>query len=210
MPKGVSFLFYIHMKQKFELEIDCPEGCKPIVEGTTIKFVSDKLDWKEIKTVEQVLDYCKKYFYQESVALINNLNYLDEQDYEYWIILYRLIVMAITDNEEISLTKGDIYYPYVQFCELGKEKTCFGDTIIGHISYEGNTYTVVGGSAHCGSRAGLGCFVSYAGVSRSAAVVGFRSVSLFEKAKHISKYFGKVVFYIMYGGTNCNWEWKNL
>ena len=87
------------MKQKFELEIDCPEGCKPI---------SDKPDWKEIKTVEQVLDYCKKYFYQESVALINNLNYLDEQDYEYWIILYRLIVMAITDNEEISLTKGDI------------------------------------------------------------------------------------------------------
>lgn len=210
MPKGVSFLFYIHMKQKFELEIDCPEGCKPIIEGTTIKFVSDKPDWKEIKTVEQVLDYCKKYFYQESVALINNLNYLDEQDYEYWIILYRLIVMAITDNEEISLTKGDIYYPYVQFCELGKEKSCRGDTIIGHISYGGNIYAVVGSDALGGSRAGLGGFYSHDGVSFSRAHLGFRSVSLSEKAQHISKYFGKVVFYIMYGGTNCNWEWKNL
>lgn len=210
MPKGVSFLFYIHMKQKFELEIDCPVGCKPIVEGTTIKFVSNKPDWKEIKTVEQVLDYCKKYFYQESVALINNLNYLDEQDYEYWIILYRLIVMAITDNEEVSLTKGDRYYPYVQFCELGKEKNCWGDTTVGYISYEGNTYAVVGGPAYDGSGAGLGGFVSAGGVSHSGGGVGFRSVSLSEKAQHISKYFGKVVFYIMCGGTNCNWEWKNL
>lgn len=198
------------MKQKSELEIDCPEGCEPIVEGTTIKFVSDKPDWKEIKTVEQVLDYCKKYFYQESVALINNLNYLDEQDYEYWIILYRLIVMATTNNEKVSLTKGDRYYPYVQFCELGKEKNCWGDTTVGYISYEGNTYAVVGGHAHYGLGAGLGDFDSNGGVSASFAAVGVRSVSLSEKARHISKYFGKVVFYIMYGGTNCNWEWKNL
>ena len=58
MPKGVSFLFYIHMKQKFELEIDCPEGCKPIVEGTTIKFVSDKPDWKEIKKNNNDISIC--------------------------------------------------------------------------------------------------------------------------------------------------------
>lgn len=210
MPKGVSFLFYIHMKQKFELEIDCPKGYKPIVEGTTIKFVSNKPDWKEIKTVEQVLDYCKKYFYKESVALINNLNYLDEQDYEYWIILYRLIVMAITDNEEISLTKGDIYYPYVQFCELGKEKSCWGDTIIGHISYGDNIYAVVGNYSIASSCTGLGYFSLSDGISYSTTDLGFRVVSLLEKAQHISKYFGKVVFYIMYGGTNCNWEWKNL
>ena len=208
MPKGISFLFYIHMKQKFELEIDCPEGCKPIVDGTTIKFVSDKPDWKKITTVEQVLEYCKKYFFQESVALINNLNYLDEQDYEYWITLCRLIVIAITDNEKISLTEGNRYYPYVQFCKPGKEKSCLGDTIIGHISYEGDTYTVVGGRAVTGSLAGLGYFYSYFGVSYSFTDIGFWSVSTLEKAQHISKYFGKVVFYIMYGGTNCNWKWN--
>ena len=195
------------MKQKFELEIDCPEGCKPIVEGTTIKFVSNKPDWKEIKTVSQALDYCKKYFNKEYASLIATLNCLSIQEYEYWIVLYRLIVMAITDNEKASLTEGNIYYPYVQFCKLGREKNCWGDTTVGHISYEGNTYTVVGGDAYYGSWAGLGYFYSDDGVSHSFAGVGFRSVSLLEKAQHISKYFGKVVFYIMYGGTNCDWKW---
>lgn len=195
------------MKQKFELEIDCPEGCKPIVEGTTIKFVSDKPDWKEIKTVSQALDYCKKYFNKESASLLINLGCLDEQDYEYWIVLYRLIVMAITDNEKVSLTEGSRYYPYVQFCRLGKEKNCWGDTTVGYISYNGNTYAVVGCDAHDGSEAGLGYFNSGDGVSHSNANFGFRSVSLLEKAQHISKYFGKVVFYVMYGGTNCDWKW---
>ena len=191
------------------IEIDCPEGCKPIVEGTTIKFVSDKPDWREIKTVSQALDYCKKYFNTESASLITNLEYLTERDYEYWIVMYRLIVMAITDNEKASLIEGDLYYPYVQFCKLGKEKNCWGDTTVGYISYNGNSYAVVGGSAHHGSKAGLGGFDSYYGVSYSSAIFGFRAVSLLEKAQHISKYFGKVVFYIMYGGTNCDWKWVN-
>lgn len=195
------------MKQKFELEIDCPEGCKPIVEGTTIKFVSNKPDWKEIKTIEQVLQYCRKYFYKEYTPLFINLGCLGEQDYEYWVILYRLIVMAITDNEKASLTEGSSYYPYVQFCKLGKEKNCWGDTTVGHISYNGDTYAVVGGGASDGSEAGLGGFHSHYCVSGSYTYFGFRSVSLLEKAQHISKYFGKVVFYIMYGGTNCNWKW---
>lgn len=195
------------MKQKFELEIDCPEGCKPIVEGTTIKFVSSKPDWKEIKTVSQVLDYCKKYFSQEFKALIYNLNRLNEQDYEYWVILYRLIVMAITDNEKVSLTEGSRYYPYVQFCRLGKEKNCWGDTTVGYISYNGNSYAVMGGDAVTSSQAGLGYFNSSASVSSSCSSVGFRTVPTLKKAQHISKYFGKVVFYIMYGGTNCNWKW---
>ena len=167
------------MKQKFELEIDCPEGCKPIVEGTTIKFVSGKPDWKEIKTVSQALDYCKKYFNKESASLIATLNCLSIQEYEYWIVLYRLIVMAITDNEKASLIEGDLYYPYVQFCKLGKEKNCWGDTTVGHISYEGNTYAVMGGSALDDSFAGLGDFSSDLDVSYSTATVGFRSVSLF-------------------------------
>ena len=196
------------MKQKFELEIDCPEGCKPIVDGTTIKFVSDKPDWKKITTVEQVLEYCKKYFFQESMCLINNLSYLDEQDYEYWTTLYRLIVIAITDNEKVDLIKGNLYYPCVQFCRENSIENCWGDKVVGHITYQGERYAVVGGDAYYGSKAGLGFFNSHHGVSISRAYVGFRSVSLLEKAQHISKYFGKVVFYIMYGGTNCNWKWN--
>ena len=170
--------------------------------------VPAKSNWKDIKTIDQVIKYCKKYFNKESTSLITNLEYLTEKDYEYWVILYRLIVMAITDNEKVSLTKRNLYYPYVQFCKLGKENNCWGDTTVGHISYEGNTYAVIGGNANFGSSAGLGYFDSTYDVSHSFLSIGFRSVSLLEKAKHISKYFGKVVFYIMYGGTNCDWKWE--
>ena len=170
--------------------------------------VPAKSNWKDIKTIDQVIKYCKKYFNKESTSLITNLEYLTEKDYEYWVVLYRLIVMAITDNEKISLIEGNLYYPYVQFCKLGKEKNCWGDTTVGHISYEGNTYAVVSGSATDGSSAGLGHFFSFDGMSYSFAFVSFRSVSILEKAQHISKYFGKVVFYIMYGGINCDWKWE--
>ena len=169
--------------------------------------VPAKSNWKDIKTIDQVIEYCKKYFNKESASLIATLNCLSIQEYEYWIVLYRLIVMAITDNEKVNLIKGSIWQPYVQFCKLGKEKNCWGDTTVGHISYEGNTYAVMGGSALDDSFAGLGDFSSDLDVSYSTAVVGFRAVSLLEKAQHISKYFGKVVFYIMYGGTNWDWKW---
>ena len=174
-----------------------------------IKPIPDKSNWKEIKTIEQVLQYCRKYFYKEYTPLLINLSCLDEQDYEYWVILYRLIVMAITDNEKISLIEGDLYYPYVQFCKLGREKECWENIIIGHISYESNTYSVIGNNAIYCSRTGLGGLFLETGTSNPCATLGFRVVSTLEKAKHISKYFGKVVFYIMYGGINCDWKWIN-
>lgn len=206
MPKGISFLFLYHMKYK--VEIEGPEGCKPVVDGTTIRFVPCKPDWQEIKTVEQVIDYCEKYFKEESRSLRDRLNYFSSSDYyEYWFSLYRLIVMAITDNEKVDLIKGNLYYPYVQFCREDCIKNCWGDKVVGHITYQGKRYAVVGGNATDGSTAGLGYFNSYSGVSCSDANIGFQSVSSLDKARHISKYFGKVVFYLMYYGTNCDWKW---
>ena len=192
---------------KYKVEIEGPEGCKPVVDGTTIRFVPCKPDWQEIKTVEQVIDYCEKYFKEESRVLIGHLRYFDHSDYEYWFSLYRLIVMAITDNEKVDLIKGNLYYPCVQFCRENSIKNCWGDKVVGHITYQGERYAVVGGDAYDGSYAGLGSFRSSGGVSYSTSSVGFRSVSSVDKARHISTYFGKVVFYLMYYGTNCDWKW---
>ena len=150
---------------KYKVEIEGPEGCKPVVDGTTIRFVPCKPDWQEIKTVEQVIDYCEKYFKEESRVLIGHLRYFDHSDYEYWFSLYRLIVMAITDNEKVDLIKGNLYYPCVQFCRENNIKNCWGDKVAGHITYQGARYAVVGGDAHDGSSAGLGCFNSGNGVS---------------------------------------------
>ena len=115
--------------------------------------------------------------------------------------------MAITDNEKVDLIKGNLYYPCVQFCREDCIKNCWGDKVVGHITYQGERYAVVGGYALHGSYAGLGDVYSDLGVSCSNALVGFRSVSSLDKARHISTYFGKVVFYLMYYGTNCDWKW---
>lgn len=125
------------------------------------------------------------------------------------ISAYRIVVAALTANEDRHLTKGDRWYPLVQFCKPGKEKNCWGSKVIGTIESEGETFTVVGGYATDGGTAGLGGFYSLYGVSFSPANVGFRSVSSERVAKYISEQFGRLLFEVHYGGTNCNWRWQS-
>ena len=124
------------------------------------------------------------------------------------VLKYQIVVAALTNNEERHLTTGDRWFPAVQFCCPQDRKNCWGNVYIGTIKSEGKIYDVVGGNANNGGGAGLGCFYSLVGVSYSASAIGFRSVSVSrEIAEHISKYFGKLLFTVHYGGTNCDWEW---
>ena len=66
---------------------------------------------------------------------------------------------------------------------------------------------IVGGCASHGASAGLGLFHSYGGVSNAWTFVGFRSVGSRKAALYISKQFGKLLFEVSYGGTNCDWRW---
>lgn len=127
--------------------------------------------------------------------------------YSQKLAAYRIVVAALTSNEKRHLTTGERWYPVVQFCKPGKEKNCRGSKVIGTIESEGEKYTVVGGNASYGAVAGLGYFDSYNGVSYSYTHVGFQSVSSERVAKHISEYFGRLLFDIHYGGTNCDWKW---
>ena len=127
--------------------------------------------------------------------------------YEYSVICYRIVVAALTNNEKRSLITGDKWYPVVQFCLPEDKYNCQGNVLIGTIESEGERYSVVGGSAAYSTDAGLGIFYSSDGVSHSHANIGFRSVSSKEIAEHISTYFGKLLFEIHYGGTNCDWKW---
>lgn len=132
----------------------------------------------------------------------------EDDSYSEKICLYRMVVAALTNNEKRHLTTGERWYPVVQFCRPKDVKNCWGNEIIGTIISEGTEYTIVGGSAHSGSYAGLGAFSSDSGVSASGTNVGFRSVSSKEVALHISKYFGKLLFEVHYRGVNCDWHWK--
>lgn len=123
------------------------------------------------------------------------------------LVAYRIVVAALTSNEKRHLTTGDRWFPVIQFCKPGKENNCWGSKVIGTIESDGEKYTVVGGLASDGAGAGLGYFHSDDGVSNPYAYVGFRSVSSERIAKHISEYFGHLLFDIHYGGTNCDWKW---
>ena len=174
-------------------------------------FTKDELEekhWRNITTIKDAVDYLKKK--EMCRNLIIEYAYAKLYSYQSYItkvLEYQIVVAALTNSEELYLTKGKIWYPITYFCYYeNKEK--FKDLIqIGTIEEEGRKYFVFGSTASNGGLAGLGYFYSIDGVSHSYSIIGLRAVSSKEIAEHISKYFGKLVFEIQYGGTNCKWKW---
>ena len=195
--------------KKQVIEIEVPDGKKAVWENGAIRFVPEGPHWKSITTFNDALIYVRNYL-PECEDLLIFYNKSIPGSYEFDVVCYRIVVAALTNNEKRHLTTGDKWYPVVQFCRPKDKGNCWGDVLIGTIESEGEKYSVVGGGAYGGTDAGLGAFSSNDGVSYSDAVVGFRSVSSKEIAEHISTYFGKLLFEVNYGGTNCNWKWVQL
>ena len=192
------------MKQIIEIEV--PDGMKAIWENGTIKYVPDEPHWKKITTFQDALYYVYNYL-PDCGDLIESYNNTTPASFEYNVVCYRIVVAALTNNEKRHLTAGDKWYPVIQFCRPKDKNNCWGNVFIGTIESEGERYSVVGGRANGGTRKGLGYFHLIDGVSDTTAGIGFRSVSSEEIALHISTYFGKLLFDVHYGGTNCDWEW---
>lgn len=195
--------------KKQVIEIEVPDGKKAVWENGAIRFVPESPHWKSITTFADALIYVRNYL-PECEDLLISYNKTISGSYEHSVVCYRIVVAALTNNEKRHLTTGDKWYPIVQFCRPKDKENCWGDTLIGTIESEGVRYSVVGGGALGGADAGLGLFYSYSGVSCSNATIGFRSVSSKEIAQHISTYFGKLLFDVCYGGTNCGWKWVEL
>ena len=195
--------------KKQVIEIEVPDGKKAVWENGAIRFVPEGPHWKSITTFGNALFYVKNYL-PECEDLITSYIKAMPNSYELSVVCYRIVVAALTNNEKRHLTTGDKWYPVVQFCRPKDKNNCWGSVLIGTIESEGVRYSVVGGDAHYGVRSGLGRFHSGGGVSTSDAYVGFRSVSTKEIAEHISTYFGKLLFDVHYGGTNCDWKWVEL
>lgn len=175
------------------------------VDGNVLVTFENKKSWERITTIQDAIKYLVCNFM--CIDLIKEYNNAPKDSYTEKLIAYRIVVAALTNNEERHLTTGERWYPVVQFCEPGKEENCYGSEIIGSIESEGQKFTVVGGGADGGVIAGLGRFYSADAVSDSWASVGFRSVSRREIAEHISRYFGRLLFEVHYGGVNCDWKW---
>lgn len=190
--------------KKQVIEIEVPDGKKAIWKGGRVVF-EDVDTMESIKTIEDAVKFLTDKRICEDI--LDSLSRLPKDSFEWKIAAYRAVVAAVTYNEQRHLTTGERWFPTIEFCRPGKLKNCCGDIVIGRIKSEGEEFNVVGGCAYDGSDVGLGSFFSYAGVSNSWTHIGFRSVGSKKAALYISKQFGKLLFEVSYGGTNCDWRW---
>lgn len=194
-----------------KVEIEVPKGKIANIDyqsnGNVLVTFEEAEHWKSIKSVGDAINYLES---KDMCAdLINEYRNTPCDSYSEKLTAYRIVVAALTNNEQRHLTTGERWFPVIQFCKPGKEKNCWGSKIIGTIESEGQKYSVVGGHAHDGAGAGLGYFDSHCAGSASGTPVGFRSVSRCEIALHISEHFGRLLFDVHYGGVNCDMKWVN-
>ena len=186
------------------LEIEVPDGKKAIWKDGRVVF--EDIDTMEsIKTIEDAAKFLADKRICEDI--LDSLSRLPKNSFEWKIAAYRAVVAAITYNEQRHLTTGERWFPTIEFCRPGKLKNCYGDVVLGRIKSEGEEFDVVGGGANLGAPAGLGCFGSGSGGSGAWATFGFRSVGSKKAALYIFKQFGRLLFEVSYGGTNCDWRW---
>lgn len=190
--------------KKQVIEIEVPDGKKAIWKDGRVVF-EDVDTMESIKTIEDAVQFLTDKGICEDI--LDSLFRLPKDSFEWKIAAYRAVVAAVTYNEQRHLTTRERWFPTIEFCRPGKLKNCYGDIVVGRIKSEGEEFDVVGGYALYGTNAGLGFFRSFYGASHPWATVGFRSVGSKKAALYISKQFGKLLFEVSYGGTNCNWRW---
>ena len=168
-----------------KVEIEVPDGKVADITKDGDKVV---VTFKEVSILDRLKDFGKVVEHLSALAfndvewavkLLEEYKMSKSDTYSEKITAYRMVVAALTNNEQRHLTTGERWYPVVQFCRPKDVKNCWGNEIVGRIKSEGQEFVVVGGGASRGSRAGLGHFNSDGGVSDSYANVGFRSVSSF-------------------------------
>lgn len=190
--------------KKQVIEIEVPDGKKAIWKDGRVVF-EDVDTMESIKTIEDAVQFLTDKGICEDI--LDSLFRLPKDSFEWKIAAYRVVVAAVTYNEQRHLTTGERWFPTIEFCRPEKLKNCCGDIVVGRIKSEGEEFYVVGGYAFYGTSAGLGSFNSGDDVSDAWANVSFRSVGSKKAALYISKQFGKLLFEVSYGGTNCDWRW---
>ena len=168
---------------KRTIEIECPDGYKPIYNAKTgnVEIVPENIMGR-IKTYEDARDYLGYLFnseihYTESVKALAKL---------------QTILDALNEKHKFNLLTGAVWYPWVRFFRM---KSVPKDAeVIGHFSYQGEKFALVGGRANIGGLAGLGCFNSSYGVGFAGSFVGMLACKSEEIAEYVSTQFGKLVF----------------
>lgn len=168
---------------KKTIEIECPDGYKPVYNAETgkVEIVSEDITAR-VQTYEDACKIMSRDVYGNvpanfSVDALRKLH---------------VILDALNEGHKFNLLTGTVWYPWVRFFRM---KSVPKDAeVIGHFSYQGKKFALVGGRAFHGGHAGLCCFVSGVGVGPASSLVGMLACKSEEIAKYVSTQFGKLVF----------------
>jgi hypothetical protein len=168
---------------KRTIEIECPDGYKPVYNAETGKVeIVPSSSTERIKSVTDAtneMGVCLATYMRENQS-IESLSRL------------QLIIDALNEGHKFNLLTGTVWYPWVRFFRM---KSVPKDAeVIGHFSYQGEKFALVGGRADNGGSAGLGCFHSGYDVGFASSDVGMLACKSEEIAKYVSTQFGKLVF----------------
>ena len=168
---------------KKTIEIECPDGYKPIYNAETgnVEIVPENImGW--IKTYEDARDYLG-YGFRDAVHYNESVNSFAK---------LQTILDALNEGYKFNLLTGTVWYPWVRFYRM--ESVPKGVEAIGHFRYYGEKFALVGGCAGHGGSAGLGSFASNYGVGYASSHVGMLACKSKEVARYVSTQFGKLVF----------------
>lgn len=168
---------------KKTIEIECPDGYKPVYNAETgkVEIVSEDITAR-VQTYEDACKIMSRDVYGNvpanfSVDALRKLH---------------VILDALNEGHKFNLLTGTVWYPWVRFFRM---KSVPKDAeVIGHFSYQGEKFALVGGDATIGGSAGLGFFTSSHGVGSASSFVGMLACKSEEIAKYVSTQFGKLVF----------------
>lgn len=168
---------------KRTIEIECPDGYKPVYNAETGKVeIVPSSSTERIKSFTDAtneMGVCLATYMRENQS-IESLSRL------------QLIIDALNEGHKFNLLTGTVWYPWVRFFRM---KSVPKDAeVIGHFRYQGEKFALVGGYAYIGGTAGLGSFTSSHGVGSAASIVGMLACKSEEIAKYVSTQFGKLVF----------------
>lgn len=168
---------------KRTIEIECPDGYKPVYNAETGKVeIVPSSSTERIKSFTDAtneMGVCLATYMRENQS-IESLSRL------------QLIIDALNEGHKFNLLTGTVWYPWVRFFRM---KSVPKDAeVIGHFRYQGEKFALVGSRAIYGGSAGLGYFVSSDGVGSAASNVGLLACKSEEIAKYVSTQFGKLVF----------------
>lgn len=168
---------------KRTIEIECPDGYKPVYNAETGKVeIVPSSSTERIKSFTDAtneMGVCLATYMRENQS-IESLSRL------------QLIIDALNEGHKFNLLTGTVWYPWVRFFRM---KSVPKDAeVIGHFRYQGEKFALVGGCASNGGSAGLSFFDSDYDVGRAASHVGMLACKSEEIAKYVSTQFGKLVF----------------